>query len=171
VLATANSNNKAAVGAQAIKLKQILPESKKRFHEALDDLGTEIVCQIAHTHHRAHTDVLQYMAQRVMRRDLALARERAGIPKPVVKAPATPENKATRPLEAPGSEFAPAAKRMKLSPPEDEKPSQTVSQTIDIDAPASETKADSNSDKVVGVAQDVEEVSSPHGNAFTKHEQ
>jgi len=107
-----------------------------------------------------HTDNPQYVAQRVMRRDLALARERAGIPKPVVKAPATPENKAARPLEAPGSEFAPAAKRVKLSPPEDEKPSQTMPQTIDIDAPAAEAKEDSIGDDLVEVAQKADEVSS-----------
>lgn len=43
VLATANSNNNATIGAQATKLRQVLPGSKRRFHEALDELETELV--------------------------------------------------------------------------------------------------------------------------------
>lgn len=59
-----------------------------------------------------------------MRRDLAVARERAGILKPVPTTEFPHEEKTTIETDAPAEDQdEPAAKRVKLSPPEDEKPS------------------------------------------------
>lgn len=65
LFAAVNSNGKAVPTAQASKLKQMLPSATSRFHEALDQLEDEL-----------------QTAKLVMRRDLALCRERACIQNP-----------------------------------------------------------------------------------------
>ncbi|KAK3046627.1 hypothetical protein LTR09_011909 [Extremus antarcticus] len=65
LLAASNKDDKAVPVAQASRLKQILPGSIDRFHHALDQLEDEL-----------------QTAQRVMRGDLNLLRQRDGVPKP-----------------------------------------------------------------------------------------
>ncbi|PIA99664.1 hypothetical protein CB0940_02435 [Cercospora beticola] len=63
VFAAVDPNSKKAPTAQVNKLKQILPKAQANFQDALDALEEEL-----------------QLAQLVMRRDLALLRERQGIP-------------------------------------------------------------------------------------------
>ncbi|KJY00107.1 hypothetical protein TI39_contig342g00016 [Zymoseptoria brevis] len=101
VFAAISSNPKARPSSQLTKLKHVVPVASSRFHEALDQLESEL-----------------QLAALVMRRDLAICREQSGLVAPEPAAAVT----AAAPETVSEQQFSPDAEQPVQSSPSENVP-------------------------------------------------